>query len=329
MRPMFGALRARRRRRRSSRSSRSARSSEGSVDALRPRASSSSAVRGCRGIGKRDMRLNDALPRDHGRSRDLRGARRRRAPRAASRRRRAAAGAALLPVLDADRLSRGWLLAARRLGFPDGRLRALRRAGGGGAARASSHGQTSLRALRRASRCGRPATARCRSSARPTTAPDALGELDALCDAFLSSHVANRASRTQGRAFARHVRAHLPAAPRSRPLRARARAPRASRAHHAPIFGASLRALGVDRARRAALFLYLALRGVAVGGGAPRRRRSARGAAPAARARAPRSTRCSTHCATLRRATTSPRPRRCSICCGATHDRLYSRLFQS
>ena len=56
------------------------------------------AVRGCRGIGKRDMKLNDALPRDRGRPRDVRGARRRRAapcepaPRAAAR-------AALLPVL--------------------------------------------------------------------------------------------------------------------------------------------------------------------------------------------------------------------------------------
>ena len=60
-----------------------------------------SAVRGCRGIGKRDLVLNDALPEDRGRPGDLRSARRRRAAdlRAG---RRAAAGAAVFPVLSRD-----------------------------------------------------------------------------------------------------------------------------------------------------------------------------------------------------------------------------------
>ncbi len=60
------------------------------------------AVGPCRGLGKRDMKLNDALPQDRGRRRDLHRARRR---RGAARHRGggAAAGAALLPVL-----SRPW-----------------------------------------------------------------------------------------------------------------------------------------------------------------------------------------------------------------------------
>ena len=56
------------------------------------------AVRATRGIGKRDMVLNDALPRDRGRSRDLRGPRRRRASELRAGR-GAADGAALFPVL--------------------------------------------------------------------------------------------------------------------------------------------------------------------------------------------------------------------------------------
>ena len=78
--------RAARSARRASRSSRSARIDEGHVRGARAD-EALVAVRGCRGIGKRDMKLNDALPQIDGRSRDLRGARRRRAAHAASRRR--------------------------------------------------------------------------------------------------------------------------------------------------------------------------------------------------------------------------------------------------
>ena len=40
-----------------------------------------------------------------------------------------------------------------------------------------------------------------RSSPRRTTHPDNSRKLDRRCDAFLTNHVANRASRLQGRAF--------------------------------------------------------------------------------------------------------------------------------
>src|SRR3954471_17932815 len=72
-----------------------------------------------------------------------------------------------------------------------------------------------------------------------------LGELDALCDVFLISPVANRASRAQGRAL-------LMSAARSFPhitfssLEARVRREQLP-THHAPIFGAVLNLLGADR----------------------------------------------------------------------------------
>jgi urease accessory protein len=82
--------------------------------------------------------------------------------------------------------------------------------------------------------------------------PARLGELDALADAFLVNHVANRASRTQGRAF---VETCARVFPEARALREEAlRAP--LRQHFAPLFGAALRALGValDDAQRLSIF---------------------------------------------------------------------------
>ena len=63
-----------------------------------------SAVRGCRTIGKRDMKLNDALPRIEVDPGDLRRHRRRRDPDGRGGR-GAAARAALLPVLRDVRLA--------------------------------------------------------------------------------------------------------------------------------------------------------------------------------------------------------------------------------
>ncbi|NUP05483.1 MAG: urease accessory protein UreF [Polyangiaceae bacterium] len=91
-------------------------------------------------------------------------------------------------------------------------------------------------------------------------APDHLGDLDELCDAFLSNHVANRASRTQGLAFAatcdrvfrRPVLAALSERIRSGALRG----------HHAPVSGVAFRALDIAREDAQRIFLYSALRGV-------------------------------------------------------------------
>lgn len=85
--------------------------------------------------------------------------------------------------------------------------------------------------------------------------PAALPALDARCDAFLLSTIANRASRKQGGAFlATCERVFGPLLPAG--LRALAPC-----AHHAPLFGAVLAALGVERADAQRLFLQIALRG--------------------------------------------------------------------
>lgn len=77
-----------------------------------------------------------------------------------------------------------------------------------------------------------------------------LADLDARCDAFLSSAVANRASRIQGRAF-------LLAAQRAFPS-----LPEFPATHHAPLFGAIGGVIGVDRRTTQALFLQITCRGV-------------------------------------------------------------------
>jgi urease accessory protein len=90
--------------------------------------------------------------------------------------------------------------------------------------------------------------------------PDAIWALDEWVDAFLTSHVGNRASRTQGRAFvATCVRVFEE--PRLVALAGPTRA-REVTAHFAPIFGASLVALGLDRDETLRLYLYLGLRGL-------------------------------------------------------------------
>lgn len=80
--------------------------------------------------------------------------------------------------------------------------------------------------------------------------PDQLPRWDTLCDAWTSNHVANRASRLQGRAFARAV-AHafqLPELGSPAP------------GHFAPVFGAALARLDIPRAATVQLFLFLHLR---------------------------------------------------------------------
>jgi urease accessory protein len=88
-----------------------------------------------------------------------------------------------------------------------------------------------------------------------------LREADELCDAFLSNPVANRASRVQGRTFLSACVRSVGGAPLEE-LRERARE---GFHHHAPIFGAALRALGVEREVMQQLLLHLALRGLVSG----------------------------------------------------------------
>ncbi len=81
--------------------------------------------------------------------------------------------------------------------------------------------------------------------------PQSLALFDERCDAFLRNPVANRASRVQGRAWAGTVARSFP----SVAIRS------AGRRHFAPAFGATLQALGVDRESAARMFLFAAARG--------------------------------------------------------------------
>jgi urease accessory protein len=103
--------------------------------------------------------------------------------------------------------------------------------------------------------------------------PERLEEFDALCEAFTSNHVANRASRAQGRAFLTAVeriwgrgerveRGSVKTAERSdAPTLRRSDAQHAQHAHLAPVFGACLRGLEVSRETTQRLFFFSHLRG--------------------------------------------------------------------
>ena len=90
--------------------------------------------------------------------------------------------------------------------------------------------------------------------------PERIGELDALCDAFLSSHVANRASRVQGRTFL----ATCERAFRSEPLERLGGRVRGAKLHEhfGPIFGAVLRTMDVKLESMQRLLLHGTLRSV-------------------------------------------------------------------
>jgi urease accessory protein len=91
----------------------------------------------------------------------------------------------------------------------------------------------------------------------------ALADADDACDAFLSSAIANRASRAQGRALARAFAAAFPSAASAAAsdLRALLLAEGAP-CHLAPAHGAALAALGAPRAEMQRLLLFVTARGV-------------------------------------------------------------------
>ncbi len=155
--------------------------------------------------------------------------------------------------------------------------------------------------------------------------PHDVWAIDARVDAFLTNHVANRASRTQGRAFVSTC-ARVFDEPVLTSL-ARRSATREVTAHFAPVFGATLAGLAVGRREALALHLYLALRGVAsaavrlgIVGPYEAQRLQLRHAETLDKVLE--------HCASLpaaEAATTAP----VVDLFAATHDRLYTRLFQS
>src|SRR6266545_7946348 len=101
--------------------------------------------------------------------------------------------------------------------------------------------------------------------------PGRLDELDRLCEAFTSNHVANRASRLQGRALLAAVErifperglqaASAPAA-ESEPKRPEGRPPLPPFGHLAPVFGAVTRSLGISCDESLRLFVFTHLRSV-------------------------------------------------------------------
>lgn len=81
-----------------------------------------------------------------------------------------------------------------------------------------------------------------------------LTEMDALCDTFLTNHVANRASRLQGQAL-------FASASRIFGATKMSVAEYPTFGHLAAIFGVTARALGFERKRAARMFLFWHLRG--------------------------------------------------------------------
>ncbi len=87
--------------------------------------------------------------------------------------------------------------------------------------------------------------------------PEKLGEFDQLCDAFTTNHVANRASRAQGRAMLSAMERIFKAVDGKRKTEKELLF-----AHFAPVFGSCLRQLDVPRETVARLFFFNQLRGV-------------------------------------------------------------------
>jgi urease accessory protein len=156
-------------------------------------------------------------------------------------------------------------------------------------------------------------------------APHEIRTLDARLDAFLTNQVANRASRTQGRAFVGTC-ARVFDAP---PLAALVRDARDRNvpAHLGPLFGATLAALGLERSETLILYLHGALRGVVsaavrlgvVGPHEAQRIQDGHGATLDA---------VLAQCADLRPSEAANVAPAVDVV-AATHDRLYARLFQS
>jgi urease accessory protein len=155
--------------------------------------------------------------------------------------------------------------------------------------------------------------------------PHSIGVVDERCEAFLRNPVSNRASRVQGRAWLGTIARSFPA-DEVQEIVALVRA-RARWRHSAPIFGATLNALNIERSDAARLFLFGAARGTL----SASVRLGITGTTDAQRILSERSQdldrtirRCG-HLTIDEAAQTSP----LIDLWQAAHDRLYSRLFQS
>ena len=86
-------------------------------------------------------------------------------------------------------------------------------------------------------------------------APEKLDEFDQLCDVFTTNHIANRASRAQGRAF-------LAAVNRIYKLEVENQKLKIQFAHFAPVFGMCLWHLNVSQKTTGRMFFFSQLRSV-------------------------------------------------------------------
>ena len=155
--------------------------------------------------------------------------------------------------------------------------------------------------------------------------PQSLRDLDQLCDAFLVNLVANRASRVQGRALLTSTARSFPRADIGLLERQVRREQLCG--HYAPVFGAVLNLLGVERLETQRLFLFLIGRGV----GSAAVRLGLVGAYEAQELQtliAADIDDIIAACGQLGPLEISQTAPLIDLC-QATHDRLYSRLFQS
>ena len=155
--------------------------------------------------------------------------------------------------------------------------------------------------------------------------PEALADLDRLSDVFLSNPVAKRASSAQGRAFLISSARSFPGAPLA-PIEDRVRRESLA-AHYAPLFGAIVSALNVELPDAQRLLLYLTGRGV----GAAAVRLGLIGAYDAQELQtslAPHIERAVERFADLDPLDIAQAAPLIDLF-QSTHDRLYSRLFQS
>jgi urease accessory protein len=155
--------------------------------------------------------------------------------------------------------------------------------------------------------------------------PRGLARVDGRCDAFLRNAVANRASRVQGRAWLGTVERSFPTAAIIA-LCGSIRSTGGPR-HFAPSFGATLRVLDIDRRETSRLFLF----GVARGTFSAAVRLGVVGTMDAQRMLAGCSTALDRVLARSDGLTMEEAAQTAPLIdlWQASHDRLYSRLFQS
>jgi len=155
--------------------------------------------------------------------------------------------------------------------------------------------------------------------------PSALLELDGLSDAFLSNAIANRASRAQGRTLLTSVARSFPHAD-LRVIEESVGTGRL-RSHYAPVFGAVFNALDIDLVDTQRAFLFITVRGVV--SAAVRLGLIGAYAAQTLQTELSASIERTIERSGSLGATDIAQTAPLLDLCQSTHDRLYSRLFQS